>query len=76
MHNPFHNEAKSHSILHVNLFEIIALNDKIFCSFEICPNVTNILLTRDYTLHRISIYLPKNGSSIFKHNFKVFRNSP
>ena len=60
----------------VNFFEVIRMNVQIFCAFEVRPEVTNILVTRDNTLHRKRIYLKKNESSIFKYNVKVFRNKP
>ena len=60
----------------VNFSEVIRLNVQIFCTFEVRPEVTNILVTRDNILHRNCIYLQKNESSIFKYNVKVFRNSP
>ena len=53
------------------------MNVEIFCACEVRPEVTTILLTRDnILLHRKRIYLQKNEGSIFKHNDKVFRNSP
>ena len=61
---------------HVNFFEVIRVNVQIFCAFEVRPEVTNILATRDNTLHRKRIYLKKNEISIFKYNVKVFRNKP
>ena len=61
---------------HVNFFEVIRVNVQIFCAFEVRPEVTNILVTRDNTLHRKRIYLKKNEISIFKYNVKVFRNKP
>ena len=57
-------------------FEVIRLNAEVFCAFEVQPEVTNILVTRNNILHQKRIYLQKNESSIFKHNVKVFRNSP
>ena len=61
---------------HVNFFEVIRLNVQIFCAFEVRPEVTNILVTRDNTLHQKRIYLKKNENSIFKYNVKAFRNKP
>ena len=60
----------------VNFFEVIRLNVEILCAFEVRSEVTNIILTRDNVLCQKSIYLQKNEISIFKHNVKVFRNSP
>ena len=45
-------------------------------SSEVRSEVTNIILARDNVLCQKSIYLQKNEISIFKHNVKVFRNSP
>ena len=64
------------SVRQVNFFEVIRLNVEILCAFEVRSEVTNILLTRDNVLCQKSIYLQKNEISIFKHNVKVFRNSP
>ena len=55
--------------------EMIRLNVEIFCVYEVRPEVTNILVTRDNILHPKCIYLPKKESSTFKHNVKVFCNS-
>ena len=46
-----------------------------FCAFEVRPEVTNVLVTRENILHQKSIYLPKCKSFIFKHKVKIFRNS-
>ena len=54
----------------------IRLNIEIFRAFEVRPELTNILVTRDNILHRKRIYFQKDESSIFKNNVKVFRNSP
>lgn len=64
------------SVRQVNFFEVIRLNVEILCAFEVRSEVTNIILTRDNVLRQKSIYLQKNEISIFKHNVKVFRNSP
>lgn len=64
------------SVRQVNFFEVIRLNVEILCAFEVRSEVTNIILTRDNVLCQKSIYLQKNEISIFKHNVKVFRNSP
>ena len=53
----------------------MALNDEMFCAFEVWLHVLNILVTRNNALHRKRIYLQKNESSIFKPNGKVFHNS-
>lgn len=64
------------SVRQVNFFEVIRLNVEILCAFEVRSEVTNIILTRDNVLCQKSIYLQKNEISIFKHNVKVFHNSP
>ena len=46
-----------------------------FCAFEVRPEVTNVLVTRENILHQKSIYLQKCKSFIFKHKVKIFRNS-
>ena len=51
---------------------VIRLNIDRFCTFEVLPEVTNILVTRDNMLHRKRIYLQKNERSIIKHNVRVF----
>lgn len=48
----------------MNFFEIILLNIKIFCAFEVRLEVANILVTTDNALHRKLIYLQNNESSI------------
>ena len=48
----------------MNFFEIILLNIKIFCAFEVRLEVANILVTTDNVLHRKLIYLQNNESSI------------
>ena len=47
------------------------LNTEIFSAFEVWPEVTNILVTRDNVLNRKRIYLQKNGSSIFRDDVKI-----
>ena len=49
---------------------------EIFSTFEVRPETTNILVTRDNVLHQKRIYLQKNESSVFKPDIKVFRNRP
>ena len=49
---------------------------EIFSAFEVRPETTNILVTRDNVLHQKRIYLQKNENSIFKPDIKVFRNRP
>ena len=70
--------GQSLSVRHVNFisFKVIRFNVEIFCALEVRSEVTNNLVTRDNILHRKRIYLQKDESSIFKHNVKVFRNSP
>ena len=48
----------------MNFFEIILLNIKIFCAFEVRLEVANILVTTDNALHRKLVYLQNNESSI------------
>ena len=47
------------SVRYVNLFEVIRLNVEIFCAFEVRPQTTNILVTRENILHRKRLCLVK-----------------
>ena len=57
---------------------VMRLNVDVFCAFEVRPEVTNILVTRDNILRRKRIYLQKKKKFQFSSIMlsKVFRNSP
>ena len=52
-------KATNNFLCDINFFEVIALNDEIFCAFEKQSDVINILVTGNNVLHQKSIYLPK-----------------